>query len=151
VKARVTLAAVTLVLVAGVAAGWFIEHRATPASGASSGGGGYHFVVTRAGKQLASYNLSQLGAIPSRKVTLQGAAEEGPQLLEVLKRSGAGAYSSVVVLGAGQKDSGRLVLKASEIGPDTVLDVAKRGTVKIAGPAIPWDKRVRDITEIQVQ
>jgi hypothetical protein len=32
-----------------------------------------------------------------------------------------------------------------------VLDIAKRGTVKVAGPSIARDERVRDITEIQVK
>lgn len=147
-RARVTLAAVALVLIASVAAGWYFENRNTPA--VTSASGGYHVLVTREGRSLASFDLAALKAIGSKTVTLQGRVEEGPALLDVLKRAGVRDFTAVTVLGAGTRDSGQLELPASDVGPDTVLAVAKRGTVKIAGPAIPRDKRVRDVTEIQV-
>jgi len=107
--------------------------------------------VTKHGRQLAAYDLQELKAFGMRKVVVQGGAEEGPALLDVLTHAGVSDFGSLTILGPGQRDSGRLELKASDVGPDTVLDVAKRGTVKIAGPSIPRNKRVRDITEIQVK
>jgi hypothetical protein len=150
-RARVTLAAVALVLVAGVAAGWFFENQPSPATTVAGGSGAYRVRVTRQGRELASFDLAGLQAIGSKSVVLQGGQEEGPMLLDVLKRAGVDEFSSVTILGAGTRDSGRLELAAADVGPDTVLDVAKRGTVKVAGPSIPKDMRVRDITEIQVR
>jgi hypothetical protein len=153
VRTRVTIAAVTLVLVAGVAAAWWFESH-TPAAGtpaASGAPGGYAVKVTRDGRLLASYSLAQLQAIGMRSVVVQGGTETGPQLLAVLERAGAGTFASVTIIGTGTRDAGRLVLPATDIGPDTVLDIAKRGTVKVAGPSIPREQRVRDIVEIQVR
>jgi hypothetical protein len=144
-----TLAAVALVLVASVAAGWYFEHRQTPA--ASTATDAYQVKVTRAGRVLAAFDIAGLEAIGMKSVVVQGGSEEGPALRDVLQRAGAGDFSAVTVLGAGSRDAGRLELKAAQVTADTVLDIAKRGTVKIAGPMIPRDKRVRDITEIQVQ
>jgi hypothetical protein len=161
----VTIAAVTLALLAGVAAAWWFESH-TPSAGTSAhpagaaastaatpaaAPSGYAVKVTRDGRLLASYDLAQLEAIGMKQVVLQGGTEQGPPLLSVLDRASVGSFTSVTILGTGVKDSGRLVLASSEIGPDTVLDIAKRGTVKVAGPNIPYDQRVRDITEIQVR
>jgi hypothetical protein len=34
---------------------------------------------------------------------------------------------------------------------EVLLDIANRGTVKVVGPDISWDDRVRDVTEIVVE
>jgi hypothetical protein len=149
-RIRVILAAVALVLLAGVAVAWIFENRISPAAPPGSPGE-YHVRVMRDGRELASYNLGQLRALGMKKVVVQGGAEEGPPLLKVLSRAGVSEFDSLTIVGQGQRDSGRLVLSAAEVSADTVLDIAKRGTVKIAGPAIPRDKRVRDITEMQVK
>jgi hypothetical protein len=44
-----------------------------------------------------------------------------------------------------------LVLTAAEVSEDVILDIANRGTVKIVGPRIAWDDRVRDVTDIIVE
>ena len=149
-RVRVLLAAVALALVAGVTAAWFLENRVSPPA-ASGATGAYHVRVTRDGRELASFDIAALKAVGMKKVVVQGGTEEGPELLEVLRRAGITQFTSLTLLGVGRRDSGRLVLSASEVGPETVLDIAKRGTVKVAGPSIPRDKRVRDITEIQVK
>jgi hypothetical protein len=148
-RARVTLAAVALVLVASVAAGWVFESQASRA--AAPAAAGYQVRVTRQGRELASFDLDALKAIGLKKVVVQGSEQEGPTLLSVLERAGVRDFSAVTILGAGARDGGRLELGAEDVGADTVLAVAKRGTVKIAGPRIPSDKRVRDVTEIQVR
>jgi hypothetical protein len=163
VRTRVTIVAVTLVLLAGVTAAWWFESNtprpAGPRAGTGTGSavstttasGGYRVLVTRGGHQLASFGLAEIEAMPSKTVVLQGGTENGPSLLAVLASAGAGDFTSVTILGPGTNGAGRLDIAASEIGPDTVLDIAKRGTVKVAGPNIPFEKRVRDITEIQVK
>ncbi|MEI8081232.1 MAG: hypothetical protein WCI74_05245 [Actinomycetes bacterium] len=141
---------VAAVLVAVVAVGWILENRVAPVPSPGTPGE-YRVRVTRQGDEIASYNIEQLRAVGMKKVVLQGGSEEGPALLDVLGKSGVSTFDSLTILGTGQRDSGRLELKAADVGSDTVLDIAKRGTVKIAGPAIPRDKRVRDLTEIQVR
>jgi hypothetical protein len=150
-RARVTLAVVALVLVASVAAGWFFENRPAPPPAVAPALGTYRVLVTRGGRELASFDLASLQALGSKSVTVQGGVESGPPLLDVLRSAGVTSFSVITILGAGTRDTGRLELSAADVGPDTVLDVAKRGTVKVAGPSIPRDKRVRDVTEIQVK
>ena len=169
-RTRLTVVAVVCVLLAGIAAAWLFEagNGPTPApvpgagQGAGRGSGGavsatmapppdYRVRVTRDGRDLASFDVAALTALGLRTVTLPDGTESGPQLLAVLQRAGATDVSSVTIIGTGERDSGLLVLAFADIGPDTVLDIAKRGTVKVAGPNIPHDKRVRDITEIQVR
>jgi hypothetical protein len=146
--------AVALVLVAGVAAGWNFEYRAVPAASAgvtASAASAYHVRITRGGRELASFDLAALKAIGMRTVVVQGGSEQGPALLDVLHTAGVAGFSALTIIGAATHDKGHLDIAAADIGPDTVLAVAKRGTVKIAGPKIPRDKRVRDIKEIQVR
>jgi hypothetical protein len=151
VRTRITIAAVTLVLVAGVAAAWWFEAATPVPTSSATSTGAYRVRVTRDGRELASFDLAALQAIGMRSVVVQGGTETGPQLLAVLARAGAEDFSAVTIVGTGERDSGRLELNASDIGPDVVLDIAKRGSVKVAGPDIPREWRVRDITEIQVR
>lgn len=148
-RARVTLAVVALVLVAGVATSWILERGAVPQSVSASGG--YHVRVTRDGRELASYDLAALKAVGEKRVVAQGSAQVGPALVDVLKCSGVSEFSAVTVIGMGARDGGRLELTASQVGTDCVLAIAKRGTAKLAGPKIPSGKRVRDVTELQVR
>jgi hypothetical protein len=151
VRTRITIAAVTLVLLAGVAAAAWFESATHSAAASPSNPTGYHVVVTQDGRRLASFDLAQLQAIGMKTVVVQGGTEQGPPLLTVLARAGAVDFTTITIIGAGTRDTGRLVLSVAEVGTDTVLDIAKRGTVKVAGPNIPKDMRVRDITEIQVR
>ena len=150
-RARVILAGVVLLLLVGVGVGWLLESRtAANAPSISGSASAYRVKVTRQGEELASFDLVALQAVGMKKVVVQGGTEQGPAVLDVLRKAGVTQFRSITVLGTGQRDSGRIQLQSSEIGPETVLDIAKRGTVKIAGPTIPRDKRVRDVTEIQV-
>ena len=149
-RLQVILAAVALALVVSVAAAWVFETQIfpSPQSGAPDE---YRVRITRQGEELASFNIEQLKALGVKRVVLQTGVEEGPALADVLASAGVERYASLVILGMGQRDTGRLELSAADVGPDTVLDIAKRGTVKVAGPEIARDERVRDITEIQVK
>jgi hypothetical protein len=148
-RARITLAAVAFVLVAGVAAGWLFENR--NAASAGSPAGAYHVRVTRDGRELADFDMAALRAVGEKRVMAQGSPQVGPTLADVLKRAGVRDFSAVTVVGLGARDVGKLELSASDAGTDTVLAFAKRGTVKIAGPKIPSKMRVRDVTEIRVR
>ena len=66
--------------------------------------------VTRDGRELASFDLAELRAVGTATVIAQGSVQEGPRLIDVLKRAGVEDFSSVTVLGTGVRDSGRLEL-----------------------------------------
>jgi len=150
-RTRLAIAAVTLVLLAGVAAAWWFESSTPPSAATVASTSTYRVRITRAGRELASFDLAQLQAIGMKTVVVQGGTEQGPSLLAVLERAGASDFTTVTILGTGARDTGRIELGVEDVGPDTVLDIAKRGTVKVAGPGIPYDMRVRDVTEIQVR
>jgi len=150
-RTRVTLAAVALALVVSVAAGWLLESQVADRSSASPTAE-YQVKVTRDGRELAAFDLAELRAVGTATVVAQGSVQEGPRLIDVLKRAGVEDFASVTVIGTGVRDKGRLELACAQVASDTVLSLAKkRGTVKVAGPAIPSDKRVRDVTEIRVR
>lgn len=150
-RSRVTLTAVALALVVSVAAGWYLESRYASPNGSASGDA-YRVRVTRDGRLLAAFDLEALRAVGTETVIAQGSKQQGPRLVDVLRRAGVDEFASVTVIGAGTRDSGVLDLSAAKVSSDTVLSVAKkRGTVKIAGPTISASERVRDVTEIQVR
>jgi len=111
----------------------------------------YHLRVVRGGAVLADFDRQDLERMELRRVFMQGKFEEGPSLLTVLVSAGVEDFEEVTVVGAGVRDSGRIVLAREEIDEDVLVDLAIRGTAKICGPNIPWDARVRDVMELQVQ
>ena len=134
-------------LVAGVFIGgaWFLDVRARDASGT------YHVTVVRPDGRERAFDIGQLKALGMRKVMIDGKTEEGPTLLSVLEASAVTEFDSVTVLGQGVRDDGRITLKRDEVDRDVVLDFALRGTVKLVGPKIAWDDRVRDVMRVEVR
>jgi hypothetical protein len=147
-NSRIALATVTLVLAASVTVAWFVESR-NPIEGTDASS--YRVVVTRSGNTLRSFDLASLRGLGVKRVIAQGQAQEGPTLLAVLADAGVGDFVAVDVVGQGTRDRGRLSLTRAQIDADIVLAIAKRGTVKVAGPDIPADQRVRDVTELRVR
>lgn len=138
--------ALALLVVAAVVA------EALVSSGTSGpGAGGYEVTVTRDGAVLAAFTLDDLRALGLKKVTIAGKTEEGPTLLSVLEAAGVDDYRELTITGMGIRDDGSIVLEASEITDEVLLDIANRGTVKVVGPAIAWSDRVRDVTKIDVR
>ena len=86
-----------------------------------------------------------------KTVKMQGQDETGPTLLSVLHAAGIDSFASVTVVGLGARDSGTLELRRAQVDEDVLLDIAKRGTVKVCGPDISWSARVRDVTELSVR
>lgn len=140
-----TLAAAALLVVA-VAGAWALEKATRVAEPPGS-----RVSVERAGKVLATFDMNGLRALGTKRVVDQGKAQEGPALLKVLEASGVTSFTQLRIVGVGLRDSGKLELARAKVGPDVVLDLADRGTAKIAGPGIAYGDRVRDITRIEVQ
>jgi hypothetical protein len=142
------MAAATLVLCAGVAAAWLTESANPIPTGSATA---YRVVVVRDGVTLHSFDLAALRDVGVKSVVAQGQVQEGPALLAVLAEAGVTDFSGIDVVGMGVRDSGKLSLSRSQIDADVVLAIAKRGTVKVAGPNVPSDRRVRDVTELMVR
>ena len=111
----------------------------------------YTISVVRNTSVLATFDIGQLEALGMKRVKMQGKYEEGPPLLAVLEAAGARDFETVSIVGLGVRDSGRLELAREDIDHEVLIDIANRGTCKIAGPNIAWGDRVRDITRIEVR
>jgi len=111
----------------------------------------YEVRVLDGTRLLASYNVEELEALGIEKIVVAGKTEQGPSLLRVLQESGVGSYDRVVIRGAGVRDDGEIVLSEDEVTRDVIFDIANRGTVKVVGPDIAYDDRVRDVTDIVVE
>lgn len=112
---------------------------------------GYSVRVLDGSDVLATYSLAELEAMGAQKITVLGKVNEGPSLKQVLENAGVSSYSRVVIHGAGVRDDGEIALTSREVADDVILDIANRGTVKVVGPSIAWDDRVRDVTDIVVE
>lgn len=138
--------AVALLVVGAVAAEALVSSL-TPGPGA----GGYEVTIVRDGAVLAGFALDDLQALGLKKVRVAGKIEEGPTLQSVLDAAGVDQYESLVITGMGIRDDGTITLDASQVTDEVLLDIANRGTVKVVGPEIAWDDRVRDVTQIDVR
>lgn len=132
-------------LAAAIALAWVAEWWV------SNHGTSYEVVVRRGDAVLARYDLEEMKAFPQSTIRALGKVETGPTLLSVLSDAGVEEFETVRVLGPGVRDDGEILLRSEEITPGVLLDIAERGTIKVVGPAMEWDDRVRDITEIVVE
>lgn len=147
---RRAVAAGALLALLVIAAAWGFESWASRETGTPSGAV-YSIDVVRAGHSLGRLTLEDLKALGTRRVYMQDQWEEGPTLLAALSSVGAGSFTRVTVIGLGARDDGRLTLKRSDVDQQVILDLALRGTAKLCGPKIPYEKRVRDVTQLVVE
>ena len=104
------------------------------------------FTVTRADGSTKDFSMADGKALPQTSVVANGVAQNGPTLTTVLQAAGVTDFTSVSVTG-----SGTLTLKKADVTDKVVLDITKnRGTVKLAGPTIPKDNWVKDVSGIKV-
>ena len=160
-RRRITYIVIAVVLLAGIGGAWFAQSRLNSSSGGLAAQGdplagitapkGYTVTVVRGGSTLATFTLAALEAVGVKHVVVQGQSQYGPALLSVLAKAGVKDFSEVDVTGEAVRDSGKLKLTRAQVGPDVVLAVAQRGTVKIAGPDIPQDQRIRDVIRLVVK
>jgi hypothetical protein len=138
-------AVVVTALLTLVGAAWLAESLLAPPQSIPP------VVITRGGMVLAEYTIDELREFPVQRISQFGKWEEGPAVLDVLAASGVVQFERITVTGLGDRDSGSIELDASEMDRDVILDFANRGTVKVAGPDIPWNARVRDVTVLEVE
>jgi len=144
---RTRLISAAIVLVVLIAGAWAIELVARRAGAASD----YRISVVRDGQVLRSFDLKALAKLPSHSAVMQGQKQQGPSLLDVLAEAGVEDFTVVTVIGQGVRDDGVIELSRAEVGENVLLDLAARGTMKLCGPDISWDDRVRDVERIEVR
>jgi hypothetical protein len=120
-------------------------------SGTSGSDAEYVVVVIRDGDVLERFTMEEIRAFDTARVEVLGKTEEGPTLLSVLEAAGVTDFSRVHIGGMGIRDDGAITLTRAEVDDDVLLGIANRGTVKVVGPDIAWEDRVRDVTEIVVE
>lgn len=136
---------VAAALAAAIALAWALEWWI------SSAGIDYEVVVRRGDTVIARFDIERLKSLEQSSIVVLGKSETGPSVLTVLDDAGVAEFDSIRVIGPGVRDDGEIFLKSEEVTASVLLDVANRGTVKIVGPDISWDDRVRDVTEIVVE
>lgn len=108
-------------------------------------------VVTQDDEVLAEFSMDDLRELPTHSYSQFGKSGEGPAVLDVLSEAGVAGFERLIVHGPAVRDDGLLVLERGQVTEEVVLDFANRGTVKIAGPDIEWEDRVRDVIELEVE
>lgn len=111
----------------------------------------YSVVVRQDGEELADFTLDDLQKIDMTEITVDGETDEGPRLLAVLEEAGVKDFESVHVAGMGVRDDGVIDLTRTDITDQVILDITRRGTVKIVSPTMAWGDRVRDVVSIEVR
>ncbi len=144
-KQAIVLTVTVATLVVAVAVAWLLDFRA------QAGDAVYRVAIVRDEEVVRTFDLEELRALPARKIMMQGEEQEGPPLLDVLEAAGVTEFASLTVTGLGLRDSGRLVLRSADVDEDVLLDFSLRGSVKVCGPSIAWEDRVRDVERIEVR
>lgn len=146
VPPALVLAAILVVLVAAA-----LGFEALMSQGTSGPEAEYAVVVIRDGEVLERFTIDDIRDLDMATVTVLGKIEQGPTLLSVLEAAGVTDFAMIHIGGMGIRDDGSITLSRAEIDDEVLLDIANRGTVKIVGPDIEWEDRVRDVTEMVVE
>ncbi|MFC5993453.1 hypothetical protein ACFQE5_04390 [Pseudonocardia hispaniensis] len=148
------LLAVLLGSVLVACAGSPLEPGASGAPGAGTEGGAATpvaegLVVRRGDHELLRLDVDGLRALPQVEAATAGTgkgSQRGPTVRAVLDRAGVGAVTTVTVEGRDPTQT----LTAADLTDRLVLDLTARGTVKLAGPDLPRERWVRDVTALVV-
>lgn len=125
-------------------------------SGGGSGGGASDapvLTITVAGAEAASWTLDEIEAgFRFATVTIDGDEQSGPLLVDVLAATGVEDWATAEVLGLGEGRSFEVTLDiaSADVDEGWVLDVSKRGTLKLAADDLPREQWVRDVAEIRI-
>jgi hypothetical protein len=116
-------------------------------------GNKYAIKVFSNDKQIASLSLDDLLKLPQVTVSAGGKDQEGPTLLSALDLAGIREFSEVTVVGLtrGRIGSAELVLKKDQITDKVILDKTNKGTTKLCGPDIDYNKWIIDVSKLVVK
>lgn len=104
------------------------------------------FEVTAPDGRSVTFTANELRELPLTTIMVEGKPEEGPALVEVLRKAGVGEFEQVTLMG----DGAPLTLTREQVTSEVILDFANRGTVKLAAPNVPKNEWVKDVTKIKV-
>ena len=120
------------------------------AAGATTTAAGGYAVTVHAGSRTERLDTARLDALPAVTVDTPDSTgdtrQSGPTLTSVLGAAGVTTFARLRVVGPSES----LDLTPAEVTPQLVLAHTKRGTLKLAGPAVPPSTGVRDVTDIEV-
>lgn len=105
------------------------------------------FEVTTPDGRSVPFSTNELRELPLTSIVVEGKAEEGPALVEVLRKAGVDEFNQVTLAGNGAS----LTLTREQVTSEVILDLTNRGTVKLAAPNVPKNDWVKDITRIKVE
>lgn len=108
----------------------------------------YTIKVVGKNKEYKKYTLEDISKLPSKSIVIDGKEQKGPLLSTLLSDAGVTSFSKVTVKGISKSS---ITLAKDKIGEDTILDVANRGTVKLASKQIKKEEWIKDIVEIDVE
>jgi hypothetical protein len=91
--------------------------------------------------------LEAVKGLPLASLTVDGKAQEGPKLIDILKLAGITDFMEVTLTGS----SAAATLTREQVDDNTILDFSNRGTMKLATAYIPKANWTKDITEIVVK
>jgi hypothetical protein len=109
--------------------------------------------VTRGGETLAEWSIDRVRAeLTISTAPADGEDQEGPTLLDLLAASGVGRWTNLEVLGFGPQRSFEVGLDVEfdDVDEGWILDISRRGTLKLAADALGRERWVRDVTEIRI-
>lgn len=109
--------------------------------------------IVAGGEVIADWTLPELeAAVDFSELTIDGSAQSGPLLLDVLAASDVAEWETAEVFGMGE---GRvfevtLGIDAADVDDEWILDVTKQGSLKLAATELPREQWVRDVGEIRI-
>ena len=119
-----------------------VEPSATPAPVVDA-----LFQVVKADGSKFDVTLEALKKLPLASITVDGKAQEGPKLLDILTLAGVTDFAEVTLTGSASPAT----LTRAQVDDNTILDFNNRGTLKLATTYIPMPDWTKDISEISVK
>jgi hypothetical protein len=115
--------------------------------------GDYRINIVYHGESFTALSLAQLQTLPKISLNAFNKSEEGPTLLSALELAGVKDFTALTVIGMlrGRIASGELTLMRNEITNEVILDFSNHGTAKLAGPNIPEDNWIIDVSEMRIE
>lgn len=130
-----------------------VSPAASPASTAKTGG--YSLKIFFNDKQVASFSLDDLRALPQLTLTVKEAdkVQQGPSLLSVINAAGITDFSQVTVSGwAKQKiATAEAVLKKAQLNDRVILDITGRNATKLADGDMSFNDWIIDLEKLVVK
>lgn len=105
------------------------------------------FQIVKPDSTKFAVTLDAVKALPLTQITVEGKAQEGPKLADILALAGVTDYAEIIISGS----SASCTLTKAQVDDNAILDFSNRSTMKLATIYIPKSDWTKDITEITVK